>query len=164
MDHRVVVRRWVSLFRLVRASLPCRSFSIAENSKKEDIDYVLRLGVERLMAGGEGGGKQGPLNEVAHPVENSRDRPVAKSPLADQIGIHLPPLADVLLPMLEIRLFLAIAELGPLLNQQLDVLGVIAEESEISANRDRHPLERVFDWFVSGSDGLPQPVHPARYG
>ena len=137
---------------------------LAQNSQKKDIDHVADLGFERLVAPREIIREHRAVHEIAHSVDDPRNRHFAKPSSGNQVGIHLPPLPAVLLAVLEVSLLLAVAELSPLLDQQLDILRMIAEKRQVGVDRGRDPLERVGDRLIAGLHRLPQPIHSPRDG
>src|SRR5262249_34519267 len=81
------------------------------------------------------------------------------SALRDQVAVDGAPAFALHLAMLEIGRLVAVLELGPLLHQKLDVIGMLAKESEIGAQRGGDALERIDDALDATVNAVAHPLH-----
>ena len=117
----------------------CRS-DLAQDPAKHDVNDFLCLNVRRLGLTREVIDEHGAVDRTEDHVGDLLGRHVADSTFRHQLTIQLPPALDVPLSMLEVGRSLAILEVGPFLDDQLDKMRVFGKKSQ-----DRSRLPRPSD-------------------
>lgn len=117
---------------------------------KNCVDDFFTLNGQRLLPAGEVVHKDGPKEHLADDVHDLVGWQGTKNGLFDhRFDFRFPATAVVVVLAVEERGGLAVAEMGPLLDHQFEILAVLVEEREESHERGPHPLQRI-DWGSGG--------------
>jgi hypothetical protein len=146
------------------AAPPAATLRLAEDAVVDDVEDVLGLLLDRLVPAGEVVGEHGAVDQLADDVVDAGEGDVADPAAGDEVAEDGEPAGPAGLAVLEVGGLLAVAELGALLDEQLDLLGVVLEEAQVGADGGGDHLQRVGDALDGGIDVGTEAGHALVHG